>query len=77
MSRTDSVRLPRLPSAARKAGATSIKRCQGSTFAVGFALEGSDYSAPGKGPAVVAALQAAGWTVEWKGEQRYGIIVRF
>ncbi len=44
---------------------------------VGFALEGSDYSAPGRGPAVVAALQAAGWDVEWKGEQRYGIIVRF
>jgi hypothetical protein len=78
MSRTTStIRIPRLPAAARKAGATSIERCDPWTFVVGFVLEGTDYSLPGKGPAVVAALRAAGWEVEWKGEQRFGIIVRF
>lgn len=79
MSRTDStsIRLPRLPAAARKAGATSIKRCSGRVFSVGYQIEGIDLDAPGKGPAVVAALRAAGWEVEWGGRQWCAIIVRF
>lgn len=72
------VRIPRLPAAARKAGATQIDRCSANVFVVGFKLHGDDLSQPGHGAAVFAALQAwAGeaFTVEWKGEQRYGIII--
>ncbi len=90
MKSTTKHRVPHLPASVRKAGATKIARCVGDTFAIGFALTpdpGSDetpeqydarLSLPGSGPAVVAAIRA--WLpdaeVEWKGEQRYGIIVK-
>lgn len=80
--RIKSAPMPRLPAAARKAGATQIARCNTCTFTVGFAIDG-DYttenlSRPGRGQAVYDALVAwAGddYAVEWKGEQRFGVIL--
>lgn len=72
-------RIPALPAAARKAGATQIARCDRRTFTVGFAIVGEDLDAPGNGPAVEAALRAwgenAGFDVSWRGSQKFGIIL--
>ena len=82
--------LPHIPAAARKAGATSIRRCSAHVFAVGYTTRGvmcakfatrCDLSAPGHGPAVVAALtpwaEARGATVEWSGQQQNAIFLVF
>jgi hypothetical protein len=68
---TTTYRIPRLPAAARKAGATTIKRCSRAIFSVGFELEGSDFDAPGKGAAVRDALARTFGVaaVEWGGRQ--------
>ena len=67
--------------AARKAGATCIRRCSANVFSVGFEL---DYSltndAPGKGTAVRDALASAfgsDATVTWGGRQADGIVITF
>lgn len=81
-----SYRIPHLPAAARKAGATQIRRCSGNVFSVGYALvraeDGSlDLRAPGNGPAVVAALEKwaakGGPRVEWAGDQSCAIVLTF
>lgn len=80
MPATNTVRIPRLPAAARKAGAVSIRRCSANVFSVGYALEGDDFAAPGKGAAVRDALAAAfGASAEiaWDGEQRHAIVLTF
>lgn len=73
-----------IPAAARRAGATNVARIGPHRFTVGFLLAHNDdgtldASLPGKGPAVVMALvkwaESRGFTVEWKGEQRFGIII--
>ena len=78
MTRAAAIKMPRLPAAARKAGATQIARCGYRTFAVGFMQTGDDLDAPGRGQAVVDALRATlgdTFDIEWKGEQRYGVIL--
>lgn len=71
-----STRIPALPAAARKAGATSITRCSAHVFSVGFAWDGEDHDAPGRGPAVVAALAARfGGAVSWGGRQADAIVL--
>ena len=40
MPATNIIRIPRLPAAARRAGATSVRRCSANVFSVGFALDG-------------------------------------
>jgi hypothetical protein len=74
-------RIPRLPVAARKAGATCIRRCSGGVFSVGFELDHSvNNDAPGKGFAVRDALADAfgpDATVTWGGRQVDGIIITF
>jgi len=79
-SRPAAIKLPRLPAAARRAGATTIQRCNsGNTFAVGFALVGTDISAPGNGEAVVAALRAwakGDFEVSWTGRQADAICIK-
>ena len=81
MATTQTARIPRLPAAARKAGATCIRRCSANVFSVGFEL---DYSltndAPGKGTAVRDALASAfgpDATVTWGGRQADGIVITF
>lgn len=72
------VRMPRLPKAARDAGATKIVRCGKTTFSVGYTLADGDLDQPGNGTAVVAALRTwAGndFQVEWDGRQGSGIIL--
>ena len=80
ISRTAAIKLPRLPAAARRAGAVTIQRCiSGNTFAVGFALAGTDTSAPGNGEAVVAALRTwakGDFEVSWTGRQADAILVK-
>lgn len=77
MSRT--VTKPRLPAAARKAGATVIDRCSERTFRVSFKLTDESFDAPGNGFAVLAALKSADqlgeWSFEWAGRQAAGIIM--
>ena len=80
MPATNNIRIPRLPAAARRAGATSVRRCSANVFSVGFALEGSDHAVPGKGPAVCDALAAAfgsSATVTWGGRQADAIVLTF
>lgn len=77
---TKTIKLPRLPAAARNAGATTIIRCSARSFAVGFKLREHDYDAPGHGAAVVNALRAwapEGCTVTWGGRQADAIVLSF
>lgn len=82
MNRPAAIRIPRLPAAARKAGATQIARCSDRVFSVGFKIDGEveseNLGRAGHGPAVAIALVKAlgdSFKVEWKGEQRFGIIL--
>ena len=80
MPATNIIRIPRLPAAARRAGATSVRRCSANVFSIGFALVGSDHAVPGKGPAVCDALADAfgpNATVTWGGRQADAIILTF
>lgn len=74
-------RIPAVPAAARRLGATKFTRCVGRDyFALGFKLVGDDTSAPGNGQAIVNALRLH-WgddaEVSWNGRQSGAIIVRF
>jgi hypothetical protein len=77
---TNTIRIPRLPTAARKAGATSIRRTSGNVFSIGYAFVGDDHRAPGNGPTVCEALQdtfGPHATVTWDGAQSSAIVLTF
>lgn len=72
---------PTLPAAARKAGATEIHRAGERTFHVGFKLTDGGLSEPGRGPAVLAALQQwskdRAYAVSWAGQQCNPVVVTY
>ena len=69
--------MPRLPAAARRAGATKVARTGPHTFNVSFKISENifDYLNEGHGPAVVRALAAkyGDAAVRWQGSQTYAI----
>ena len=70
--------IPRIPSAARKAGATKFARCSDRSFNLSFKLTDGAYSDPGNGQAVVNAIKAAmpNAVVTWSGAQASAINVK-
>ena len=82
--RAATIPVPRIPAAARKAGAKKFDRTGPRSFNLSFAIiEREDGSVacsdPGNGPAIVEAIKAAmpEATVTWNGAQAGAINVRF
>jgi len=69
--------IPRIPAAARKAGATKFARCSERSFNLSFKTDGP-FSDPGNGQAVVDAIKAAmpNAAVTWSGAQADAINVQ-
>lgn len=81
MSNLFNAPLPRLPHAARKAGATEIRRAGERRFLVSFRLTDGGLSEAGHGSAVLDALNVAWrdsyYKATWSGMQSQAIVVEY
>ena len=76
--------IPRIPAAARKAGAVKFDRTGPRSWNLSFKIVGREdgtvaYSDPGNGPAIIEAIKVAmpDAIVTWSGAQAGAINVRF